>query len=303
MPIPAPPAQSPVYVGDWSGSLNGLSFGPGTPYQLVSLDGWRSMTSKPLGGIMTGASASTLPAPKGYDNGAWSIPYWMDTREVQMVFAISPGTSDWEAVIEAFEAATQPTGNNTASLTIQLGGVTTTVKGAVESRQIETDFAYQFGLAHAPVTFLAFDPRRFATTLTAVTGAPAVSGGLTVPFRVPFTIPSTVVSGQVSLANPGTANGPVTVTFTGPVTGPFVTHQQTGLVVAMASGFTVASGDTLVIDMEDQTVLYNGGASRSASVVTRGWMGFPPGGNTYGFGCASSGVGASMSVSATPSYI
>lgn len=307
MPIPGG-AGSPIHVtspvpGDFSGSINGLAFGPGTPYNVVSLSGWKSQKSSPLGGMSSGVS-SLLPSPKGFDNGAWPVAYWSGPREVGLTFnVVATSAVSFQAAMAALEAATLPTGSGTATLSIQLDGVTTTVSGAVPSREPATDFAYQFGLSVVPITFVAEDPRRMAANVMGVSSLPSTTGGLTVPFTVPFQINSTLVSGVVSLTNTGNTTGPLSFTISGPCTGPSITHRQTGLVLAFSSGFTVNSGDTLAIDAEAQTVLYNGQASRSAFVTNRGWPQFVPGANTYAFTAASYSPTASLSVTATPAYL
>lgn len=293
-----------TYPGDWSGSINGLAFGPGTPFEVISLSGWRDQESKPLGGVMTGSAASNLPAPKGFSNGSWDVDYWMDKREPKLVLAVVYDGTDWETLIESIENATAPTGAGTASMSVEIGGISTTVTGSVSSRILPTELEYQFGLARVSIGFTAFDPRRMWAPLSASTGLPQSSGGLTVPFTVPFTIAATQTSGQVVLTNPGSVTGPLTVQiFGGPsgVTGPVLTHQETGLSVAFPSTFTVAAGDSITVDMEAQTALYNGTASRP--VLTPGWFGFVPGVNIIGFSAVSYSAGASITVTATPASI
>ena len=303
MPLPTSiPSSGPstIYPGDYSGSLNSLVFGPSTNIQLESLDGWRDMTSKPLGGVMTGAASSLLPAPMGYQNGSWPVDYWMDKREVKLVLAVLYNGGDWETAIEALESATGPTGTGSASLSIQIGGLTTSVTGVVESRILPTNKEYELGLARAAITFVAFDPRRMWTPITATTGLPASSGGLTVPFTVPFSITSTQTSGRVNITNPGSVNGPLTIQIFGPCTGPVVTHLQTGLQVAFPPSVSIAAGDSITVDMEAQTALYNGLASRP--VLTPGWFNFYPGVNTIAF-TATTGTAATITVTGTPASI
>lgn len=309
MPIPLPPPLPPAPVGinpgDWTGSLNGLAFGPGTPYMVEAVDGWRSMSALALGGITSG-SASTMPPPKGQSNGSWSVPFWMPKREVTLMFSLEQSQTtgqSWASVVQAFEAATQPNGAGVGTLSLQQDGLLTSVTGVVEDRGISTDFAYQFGSAKGPVKFLAFDPRRLAASLSASTLLPTSTGGLTWPVTWPISWPATQVTGVMSLINLGTATGPLTFTITGPCTGPTITQQETGLTLAFSPSLVINAGDTLVIDCEAQTALYNGQASRSGYLINRGWMGFAKGVNTFSFNAAAYNSSAALTVSAAPAYI
>jgi hypothetical protein len=268
-----------------------------------AIDGWRSMTALPLGGITSGSSSS-LPAPKGNRNGAWSTPYWMPKREVTLMFSLEQSQTvgqSWGSVVQAFEAATQP--NVVGTLSFQLDGVTTSVTGVVEDRGLSTDFAYQFGSAKGPIKFLAFDPRRLAASVSASTNLPSSTGGLTWPITWPISWPATQVTGTASLSNPGTATGPLKFTIAGPCTGPTITQQGTGLTLAFSSSLVINAGDSLTIDCEAQTALYNGQASRSMYLMNRGWMGFAPGVNTFSFNAAAYNSSALLTVSAQPAYI
>jgi phage-related protein len=65
----------------------------------------------------------------------------------------------------------------------------------------------------------------------------------------------------------------------------------------------INAGDSLTIDCEAQTALYNGQASRSMYLMNRGWMGFAPGVNTFSFNAAAYNSSALLTVSAQPAYI
>jgi hypothetical protein len=149
------------------------------------------------------------------------------------------------------------------------------------------------------VQFVALDPRKFGTPLTGSTGLPSSSGGLAIPFTIPFTINSTVTYGQVSLTNPGNETGPVKMRIDGPCVGPIITHVGSGLRLVFASSLILGAGEFLLIDMEAQTVLAQGQASRANWVTSRQWSGFEPGANTWSFAAASYSA-AQLTVTATP---
>ena len=150
---------------------------------------------------------------------------------------------------------------------------------------------------------VADDPRILAAALTATTGLPAVSGGLTVPFAVPFAINSTVASGVCTLNNPGTATGPVRLRIDGPCTGPIITHVSSGAQLVFSSTLVLAVGEWIDVDMEAHTVLANGQSSRAGYVpiTGRGWSGFDPGINSWAFTALTTGA-AKLTVTVSPAW-
>lgn len=153
------------------------------------------------------------------------------------------------------------------------------------------------------ISLVAADPRRFAPVVTRTTGLSTSSGGLTLPAAMPWTINAVTVTGSVSLTNPGTVNGPVTVRISGPVVAPVVTHVAAdGSVDVFSSSQTLAAGEWLDVDMEAQTVLAQGQASRAQWVTSAQWAGFKPGVNTWAFSAAAYDAGATMQVTVTPSW-
>lgn len=157
--------------------------------------------------------------------------------------------------------------------------------------------------AVASVQLVAPDPRKMGVLLTANTGLPSTSGGLTIPFTVPFTIGATQVTGQVSLTNPGNIAGPVRLRIDGPVTAPVVTHVGTGRSLVFASSLVLGWGEFVVVDMERHEVLAQGQASRNQWVTERGWSAFEPGPNTWAFSAADPSTWAKLTVEAVPSWM
>ena len=156
-----------------------------------------------------------------------------------------------------------------------------------------TELAWTVGL-------VADDPRKLHQELSAATGLPSTTGGLTIPYTVPFTINATTVSGQVSLTNPGNIAGPVRLRIDGPVAGPVITHVASGRSLVFSSSYTLGAGQWLDIDMDAHTVLENGQANRRMYVISDDWSGFEPGANTWTFTAATFDIAAALTVYATP---
>jgi hypothetical protein len=150
------------------------------------------------------------------------------------------------------------------------------------------------------IQVVAEDHRKFGTPLTGTTLLPVTSGGFTVPFTGPFAINSTVVSGQISLTNPGNEVGPVVLRIDGPVAGPQITHSGTGKPLVFASSLVLAAGEWLTVDMDKRTAMANDQASRNGYITTRGWSGFDPGVNVWGFTATGYNAASRLTVTATP---
>ena len=296
-----------IQAGDWMGTLNGLNIGLGSPFLIAGLHGWRTNTALPLGGASTGSSQ--LPAPKPFANGSWAVPYYMPSREVTLLLDIvaTSVTSFGDAVAQ-LEAATVPQGAALPALTLQLDGQPTTVYGTFTSRDIPTEFEYQFGLSRATLVMTCPDPRRFFTDASAsgFTNLPTASGGVTWPVTFPLTWSGVTSSGNITLNNPGNTAGPISMNIYGPVSAPFVTHTDANGVLsqlAFSSALNIAAGDHVTIDCEARTVLYNGQASRNGMLTSRGWFQFTPGDNRIAFGAYTYNASAGLQVSATPAWI
>lgn len=305
MPIPVPGAGSggtTINPGDWTGTLNGLAFGAGTNYQLVSLTGWKQMTATAYGGSSLGSG--TYPAPKPYANGSWAAPYYAPQKTVALELDVITAPGDFAAAVAALEAATPPPGASVVALSLQLDGVTTTVYGPVTQRDIPTVFEYQFGLTRATIQVEPFDVRRFGAALSATTNLPTTAGGLTWPITFPAVWSAVQQTGVITLTNSGDADGPLTVQINGPCVSPTLTHTDAdGNVSVLALSLTVASGDYISIDMENEIVLYNGQSSRNGWITSRGWFTFTPGANTVAFTAGAYNSAASCTVTATPAWI
>lgn len=255
-------------------------------YVFDPIDGW------------DGSPASSLQlTQKTRAAGAWAGPRNLTPRHITVSGLIDAPSVD--AAVAALDALTAAAALDATILTVARGSQSRSViayrQGEVSVTAItDTKFGYTLDL-------ICPDPRKFTTAVTGNTILPSVTGGLTLPLVLPFTLGTTVTSGQVSLSNPGTATGPVVLRFDGPLTGPQVTHIGSGLQLVFSSSLTLAAGEWLNVDMEAQTALANGQASRNAFVQSRGWSGFEPGSNQWAF-TAVSGSGR-LTVTATPSWL
>lgn len=160
------------------------------------------------------------------------------------------------------------------------------------------------------VALVAADPRKFGPALTGSARLPSTTGGFTLPRTFPHTIPAVTVTGNTSLTNPGTMDGPVVLRIDGPANPldgpldrPVVTHQgPDGTRTAFGLSMSLQSGEFVVVDMEAQTVLAQGQSSRANSVSVRGWPAFKPGNNTWSLSASTVSPSALLTVTASPTW-
>jgi hypothetical protein len=285
-----------------------------------------------------GAPASTIaPTQRSRANGAWAGDAWLAARNLALTGVVdAPERTLALGAIESLSAAatldetplnvvevgaTVPGSVPAGSLTIvdngdgtvtvswpDVAGDTITIDATNTSLTAQvrrtdelivewiSDRAFRFSLQ-----FIATDPRKVGTVLTGSTGLPSSTGGLTFPMTLPTTISAVTDAGLVTLDSPGNTTGRVTLRIDGPITGPTVTHVNSGRSLVFASSISVPAGGWIDVDMDARTVLENGTASRSAWVTNRGWSGFEPGSNVWAFS-ATSGSGT-LTVNAYPSWI
>jgi hypothetical protein len=244
-----------------------------------------------------GSPGSTLQlTPKTRMAGAWPGPRQMREKPISIGgTTIAPSMS---ALRDAVDRLNTAASLDSTLLTVSEAGLT---RSCIVQRQDEVLWTrVNQNAASWSVQVVAPDPRKFTTALSTSTALPAATGGLTIPFTVPFAITSTVVSGQAFLTNPGNAVGPVVLRINGPITGPQITHVGSGITLTFSSSLSLGVNEYLIVDMEAQTALANGQASRNGSITSRGWFGFEPGANTWAF-TAAAGSGL-LTVTATPAW-
>lgn len=112
------------------------------------------------------------------------------------------------------------------------------------------------------------------------------STGLVYPVIYPVIYPG-ITGGTISVTNEGDSNTPLTLTFNGPLTSPFITNLTTG--ETFATSLTLGIGDKLVVDMQKKTMLLNDSSNAlQYFVLSNTWMELIPGVNVLKMGSALS---------------
>lgn len=258
---------------------------------VTQTDGWRTLAAPRV-------DVADRPARDGSLSGASTQP----GRAVTIAGKVrAPGEVALLTWIDRFKSLlTDDATGRTGTLTVAEPHLTRT---AVVRRGAET-VAVPLSTTEATFSMILWsdDPRIFGAPVTASTGLPQVTGGLVLPFTLPFNLNSSVATGQVSLINPGTAPGPVLIRMWGPVVGASqIVHVASGLSLVFASALSLAAGQWLDIDMENEQVLANGQVERAEFVTSPGWSRFDKGANTWAFS-AETFTGAQIDITATPAW-
>lgn len=115
---------------------------------------------------------------------------------------------------------------------------------------------------------------------------PPQGGGFPVPTNV-VTVSTLIGTNSVTATNTGNITVPCLVTLTGPLTTPYIVNNTLGL--SMQINYTLGSGDIVIIDMLNKTIMLNGNTSLLGDkVVTSDWWGMAPGGNNISLSSGNS---------------
>lgn len=129
------------------------------------------------------------------------------------------------------------------------------------------------------VTLFAPDPNLYAQLLQTVTLALTGVGGSIYPVIYPVTYGTGGAGGSAVCTNNGDANTWPIITLSGQLTNPIITDLATNETFLFNG--TIASGDTLVIDMQKKTMVLNATTNAmSGFAQTNTWLSFVPGVNT-----------------------
>lgn len=91
-------------------------------------------------------------------------------------------------------------------------------------------------------------------------------------------------TGTLNITLDGNRPSPAIITLTGTISSPTVTYTRTSTTFSF-TGYTLNSGQQLVIDLNNRTVIQAGVSKRSAMTITAGkWFLLQPGVNTFTYG-------------------
>lgn len=250
----------------------------------TSLDAW-------------GTASSTIAlTAKPRSRGATTSTPFDGPRHLPMtVWILAPDEASLTAAIDSLNAA--------ASLDLTLMAVNE--QGLIRHMYVQREdhvLVTRVGRFSASCSFqlVAPDPLKYGDVVTASTGLPSSSGGITYPVTYPVTYSGVVTSGILIVTNNGNTNAPVWLQVNGPIPagGWEVTHAGKQKTLSFASSLSLDSGQYITVDMDSREVLAQGqsAASRSGWVTSRGWFDLDPGDNEIAFTATNYSASALLTV-------
>ena len=273
-------AVGDLVTADWEMEYQGFAFGGDSDYAIAQIQGLADLPA------ITNGDRSRL-----LRHGLHPGDDFLQGRTVVMAIEVYGADSDeLETNIQSLYTALRPA-QDEAALVMQIPGLANGAKFLIWARPrrrsapINREWFYNIPVMQ--VEWAATDPRLYALTESStIISLPTTSGGLTFSVTPNLTFGSVSTGGEADLSNAGTfQTGPV-VKITGPVTDPSLENVTTGKTWDYTG--TIASGDYLLVDMEDRTVLLNGTASRYSNLTASSeFWDLEPGTNTIQFRAAA----------------
>lgn len=231
------------------------------------------------------------------DHGMIAGTDFLSGRTIDITLGVAGASDpDLDAKMASLSMLSANMGKTEIPLVFQLPGQgKRRVNARLRRRSFPVDIGYnKANIVQVLMRFEATDPRIYDNALSTLNiSLPTSSGGLGWPVSWPLAWGSST-SGLNNAVNAGTfATRPI-VTFVGPLTSPSLQNVTTGQ--TWISTFDLQSGDTLVVDFDQRTVLLNGTASRYSYLTSSSvWWELPPGTSQLLLGAAAGNGSATVS--------
>jgi len=233
--------------------FNGLLMGSGTPYRWKELTGWDDMPGIDL-------SDSARPNTDGDYPGMGLY----QARLPALTMQVMAGDNEVMESLLNLLVERLSYDDDEQRLIVYDTSKALFANARVIARSVPHTPVRNVGVLTVSVQWRCADPKRFAQFFDRVVTLlpPQNLSGLSYPLDFPLDYGITIGTDSAT-GNGGTAPAPVVVTFTGPATR-YSLRLDTGEVLGF--DLPLATGDTLVVDTADGTVLLNGTSDRS------GWL-------------------------------
>lgn len=253
---------------EWRGSL----LGSGTSFRLAGLTGWLDLSD-------FRGDDYDRPSRHGQFPGA-SL---MGKRTITFSFKVT-GVSlpAFQALIDAMRALTAPVEQPVEEpLVIRLGGQSWRCMARCKGRILNVDKYYAVGYTEGAIRWDATDPKLYSPAEHSVSTplASPPTTGLQFPLVFPLDFGAGPSGGFLSATNAGSVATWPTLQIDGPVTGPILTNHGTGQQLVFSPSFSLALGQSLLIDTDQRQITLNG-VAMNQWLTTRGWFPLLPGAAT-----------------------
>lgn len=251
-------AVGDLVTGDWMVEFNGDVVGDDELASLVQIEG-----------------LSDLPAIRTSDkeilrrHGMHAGDDFLAGKDITLTVELAATGSTLDDEIENLSAAFQPGAER--EMVFQVPGVAGGGKRLVYARpraiSAPVNLQWMYGLPVLLIRMATSDPRIYAFTESTETDTlPTTGGGMEFNESPNITFGATSTGGLFTCTNDGTFETWPVIKLTGPVTDPVIYNTTSGKEIGF--DITVGSGDYLVIDTGNRTVLLNGTASRYSTLTS-----------------------------------
>lgn len=228
-------------------------------------------------------------------------------RTVNISVVVNGDTSlEFAAAVEALRTAFAPGQTVAMPLTFWLSGVADSATAFINCRTRRTDMPiaqdWWAGYASAEIELFATDPLIYSDTLfSQTTTLPTSPTGLGWPLTWPLTWGTSSSAGSIFVNNTGNFGSAASIRIDGPVTNPRIENVTAGKTIEM--DMTIATGDFVMVDTGNRTVLLGGTASRYSDLTNSSrWWEIVPGVNEVTFR-ANTPTAATMTLETRSAYV
>ncbi len=286
-------AAGDLISADWQMEAKATLIGEGSAFAIVQVEGLADIPDVRTGDMTRLRRHGESP---GDD--------FLSGRTVVLTVEIEADTDTaFNAAVSALSAATRP-GLAEDAIFFRIPGVAGGARryfyGRARRRSLPVALDFYYRIPTAVIEFRATDPRLYGDAITLQTSLPAIIGGWQFPEVPPITFGSSGTTGNISTVVDGTFSTPPVFRIDGPITSPSIFHVQSGKTLAL--NLTLASGEFLIIDADDRTVLLGGTASRYSSLTSPQFFDLEPGQNDLQFRAAVTSA-ATLSLTYRPAWV
>ena len=246
--------------------------GTGSPFQILSVDG--------LEGV---PGIRNQDDNRGYADGMFTGRDFYAGRTISMIIQVlGDGTNSAQYNLNILQRNLLPQTQGTTPLYFLLGygEQEEVINARVRAFKAQINPEYTYGKIIAQVDFFCPDPTYYDINVQTATMAVLDPTGRTYNRIYNLVYGNATGYIQTTISNTGWATTYPTITLKGPVTNPtlgnFTTNQALNFTVNMSSA------DTMVIDLYNKLITFNGSSARN--LLTSGqWFAAPPGNSVFYF--------------------
>lgn len=279
------PTLTPPTLTPWQFSFNGQTFGNATPSAVLKVTGLGDNPHIRSATPTRARDHGQLVGLDLYGGRTFTITVWAKPNAV----SLQTNLLKLAAALEVGLSTEQPLWFQQPNLPLLC------VMCRARKKAVPWDVNYGAAMVAKPVAqFHATSPYVFGVGKSVTLGVPPPLPGMTFPATFPLSFGGAVTPAGVTATNNGNSSMRPVLVITGPVTSPYLSNESLpgaptlAITNPLQTGYTVATGDQLVIDFDAQSVEYYVGgvasgtqpASRMSWVVPGStWWYLKPGAN------------------------